>query len=315
MKMTKLALAMVVAGAASASIVGCHDGKDRPVTHSTTITVFDGYGLGCDVTVNGIAADEDINGAYILTTSQELDDGAVISASNCTDADTHTILPTLLGVSQSGGAAVSPITTLIVAAAVKAGGDPANLTAEALTSAKNAVVTKLGLGSYDPTNPATANYVKDVNDNAASQQQMQLALALTTLLKTLEKAAGENAEAAIAALATAVTNSETNIDLGDVSAIQTLMSDAASSAGGDEAVFDALTNTSAAVADKVAQIANADSVGAAAAITQAITQTIDNGGDLEDVQNTDTTDLPPIDVGTHTDPDTGETSSSGGTGA
>jgi hypothetical protein len=312
MKMTKLALAIVVAGATSAGIVGCHDSKDRHNSVSTTIDVFDGYALNCNVTANGIAAEEVGNGEYTVTSTQELPDGAVVSATDCVDADTGAQLPTLQGVAQQAGVAVSPITTLIVAAALASGGDPANLTAEAIQTATTAIVEKLGLGSYDPINPATANYVDDVGTNTTSQAQMQLGLAITTLLKTIEKAAGDDSDAAITALATAILDDADTIDLSDVVEVQALMTSAASQ---DETVATALETASDAAADKVAQIAGADSVGEAAAITQAIAQVLDDEeASVDDVADVDTEDLDPIDVGVVTDPDTGETGSTGGTG-
>lgn len=312
MKMTKLALAIVVAGATSAGIVGCHDSKDRHNSVSTTIDVFDGYALNCNVTANGIAAVEVGNGEYTVTTTQELPDGAVVSASDCVDADTGAQLPTLQGVAQQAGVAISPITTLIVAAALASGGDPANLTAEAIQSATDTIVEKLGLGSYDPINPETANYVDDVGTNTDSQAQMQLGLAITTLLKTIEKAAGEDSDAAISALASAILDDADTIDLSDVAEVQALMTSAASQ---DDSVAAALETASDAASDKVAQIAGADSVGEAAAITQAVSEVLDDdSASVDDVADVDTENLEPIDVGVHTDPDTGETGVTGGTG-
>lgn len=312
MKMTKLALAIVVAGATSAGIVGCHDSKDRHNSVSTTIDVFDGYALNCNVTANGIAAEEVGNGEYTVTTTQELPDGAVVSATDCVDADTGAQLPTLQGIAQQAGVAVSPITTLIVAAALANGGDPANLTAEAIQTATTAIVEKLGLGSYDPINPATANYVDDVGDNTTSQDNMKIGLAITTLLKTLEKAAGADSDAAFTALATAIVGTTGAIDLSDVGAVQTLMTDAAAQ---DESVAEAIAAASSAAAAKVAQIAGAATVGEAAAITQAIAQVLDDeDAAVDDVADVDTENLEPIDVGVHTDPDTGETGVTGGTG-
>lgn len=313
--MRKLALAVVVAGATSASVVGCHDSKDRSDTASvlTNIDIFDGYALGCTVTANGINGEEVGNGAYTITDSTALPVGAVISANGCRDADTNALLPEFKGVSQTEGAAISPITTLIVAAALAAGGDPANISSAAIETAKSAVVTNLNLGSYDPINPATANYVETVGTSVTSQQTMQAALAVSTLLKTVEKAAGDSSDAALTALAQAVVQSSAPINLGSTTAVQTLMTSAATI---DSTVATVLNTASTAAAEKVAQIASADNVADAAAIVQAVAVVLnDTSATVESVAVVVTTDLPPIQVGVTTDPDTGSTGGSGGTGS
>ncbi len=316
MKMKKTALALVVAAAASAGVVGCHDSKDRTQTYTTSIEVFDGYALGCTTTANGIAASEVGNGQYTLTTTSELAEGSVISSTGCTDADTGAQLPELKGVTQSGGAAVSPITTLIVAAAIAQGGDPANLSAAVIDSVTADIVANLGLGSYDPVNPATANYVDTVGTSETSQAQMQVALAISTLLVTVEKAAGTAAaDNAFQSVATAIADASAPINLESTAAIQTLMTSAAAL---DSSVASAITAASNAVAEAVATIASASSVDEAAAMAQAVTDAIEEATSVADADvptDDELEALPPIGVGVVTDPDTGATAGTGGTGA
>lgn len=312
--MKKIALAVVVAAAASAGVVGCHDSKDRQRSETTTIEVFDGFAIECNVSANGIDGEEVGNGTYRITSNSALPVGAVVVASNCEDLDTGALLPELKSVAQEGGVAVSPITTLIVAAALASGGDPANITAEALQTAKSAVVTNLGLTGYDPVDPDTANYVKTVTTSTTAQSQMQTAMAVATLLKTIEKSAGTSGDAAITALAQAVTQASTPVNLASTAAVQTLLTSAATAAG-DETVAAAINTASTAAAAKVAEIAAAPSVGAAAAITQAIATVLnDPSTSVTSVATVDTSDLPPINVGTSQDGSGGSTGGTGGTG-
>lgn len=315
MKMKKIALAVVVAAAASAGVVGCHDSKDRQRSETTTIEVFDGFAIECNVSANGIDGEEVGNGTYRIVSTDTLPVGAVVVASNCEDLDTGALLPELRSVAQEGGVAVSPITTLIVAAALASGGDPANITAEALQTAKTAVVTNLGLTGYDPVNPGTANYVKTVATSETSQSQMQTAMAVATLLKTVEKAAGTSGDAAITAVAQAVAQATTPINLASSAAVQTLLTTAATTAG-DETVAAAINTASTAAATKVAEIAAAPSVGAAAAITQAVAEVLNDPAiAVTAVATVDTTDLPPINVGKTEDGTGGTTGGTGGTGS
>lgn len=313
MNMRKLTLAVVVTAAASAGIVGCHDSKDRTDSVTTDVDVFDGYALECTVVTNDLSASELGNGGYRFTDTEALPTGAVISATTCVDADTGLELHELKGVAQEGGAAVSPITTLIVSAAIAQGGDPANITADVLTSVTNTIVTNLGLGTYNPISPSTANYVDTVGSSTTSQAIMQTALAISTLLTTVEKAAGTtSAEAAVTAVARAVAAATAPINLESTTAVQAVMTSAASL---DSSVATAINTASTAVAEKVADIASADSIGEAAAITQAIATVLNNdSAPVTSVADVDTDDLPPIDVGVVTDPDTGSTGGTGGTG-
>lgn len=323
MKMKKIALAVVVASTAAVGVVGCHDSKDHgssPDTETTTIEVFDGYALECDVSANGIAAEEVGGGTYTITDTTTLPPGAVVEATGCEDADTGALLPDLTGVAQEGGVAVSPFTTLIVAIAVASGGDPANLTDEAIAAATATVVEKFDLGSYNPTDPATANYVETVADSEESQGAMQLGLALTTLLKVIERATGDDASTAISALATVIADTDGTIDLAEAGTVESLLAAAATEAG-DETLTAALEDASDAAASIVQAIASAESVGQAAAAAEAAAEvlndeTTDITTVIEDINAIDVEELEPIDVGNggETPPLTGGTGGTGGAG-
>ncbi len=311
MNFRKTALALSVLGAVGMS--GCGGSSHDHPQVSTSVEVFDGFGLGCAVSVNGVAAAELGGGSYSAVGT--FSDGAVFSATGCTDADTDAKLPALSGVAQSGGVAISPITTLIVEAARAAnpGADTATVSATDLTAASTAIVTNLGLGSYDPVNPATANYVTAAAaaPTSASGDVMKQAMAISTLLKASEVSAGAAAASAVAAVAEAVANSTSVIDLAVEGNVTQLMTDAAAV---DAAVAAALAVASTAAAANVAAIANAADAGVAAAVTQAVAvvlndATADNVADVAAV--VPPTD--PIDIG-----DTGETgggsTGTGGTG-
>jgi hypothetical protein len=134
----------------------------------TFVDVFDGAAIGCRVSSGGTTATEVGDGAYTFATV--LDAGTVVTATGCTDSDTQSLLPQLSGVVQSGAVVISPITTLIVEAAiandVAAKGadlrtDARSILATALETAIAQIVTNLGLGDYQSTDPATANYQRD----------------------------------------------------------------------------------------------------------------------------------------------------------
>ncbi|MCG8314637.1 MAG: hypothetical protein MI976_15620 [Pseudomonadales bacterium] len=314
MKLRQLTIALALVGASSVGIVSCGGSSNDYPELSATIEIFDGYAIGCDATVNGVAASEEGNGVY--TFRGELSDGDVVSATGCTDADTGTALSTLQGVGVSGSAVVSPFTTMIVSLAQSRGGDPASLSASAISSAKSTIVSKLGLGSYDPTNPRTANYVSKAATNATAGAVMQKALTITTLLKAVEKLAGSaNAAAAVSAVTQALEDTSGTLDLTSSAALDTLLDNAAVIAS---SVAMALTDAKA-ITTKVAQIASAPSVGAAAAITQVVGESLDDDEqDIDDAAGTDTDDLEPIDVGTGSgnegDGDDDSSGSSGGSG-
>lgn len=314
MKMKKITVAVVMASAAATGIVGCHDSKDRPnPTPTTTVEVFDGYATACTVTYNTIPATEVRSGVYEFDIY--IPPFSIIEAINCVDVDTDVELPDLSGVNMEGGGVVSPITTLIVAAAraQNPGADPTNLSEEALAAAKATIVEKFDLGSYDPLDPETANYV-DTIDEPESQATMQLGLALTTLLKTIVAASPADAEAALAALATAIVNTEGTIELADATSVQTLLESAAEANPDLTAVFeDVYTNG----VDAIVAIAGAENVNLAAGIAQAVGQVIDDGGTLEEVAAIDLEAIEPIDVGTGGggEPVTPPTGGTGGSGS
>jgi hypothetical protein len=207
-------------------------------TATTSVDVFDGAAIGCSVSSNGTTAIEVGDGAYTFTTV--LDAGTVATATGCTDTDTQSLLPALSGVVQSGAVVISPITTLIVEAAiandVAAKGadlrtDARSISATALETAIARIVTNLGLGDYQPTDPASANYVAaakaDTTGTTPAAVAMRVSLAISTLLKSVEVSAGPaNARAAVAAVSQAIVNSLTVVDLTQTTGVEAVMTEA-----------------------------------------------------------------------------------------
>lgn len=194
MKMNKLALAVIIAGTTAVAVSGCNGSKHRPSAGQTPVTVFDGYGIRCTIDANGLRGTAGSGvGKYVITDRFALPAGAVVSATGCTDNDTGARLPAFLGAAQTGGAIASPFTTLIVAHVRNLGGDPANLSQDALNSAAATIRTNLGLPtSYNPLDPATADYVATINTSTPGSAQddlMRTGLALTTLMKLVASTA------------------------------------------------------------------------------------------------------------------------------
>ncbi|MCP4276039.1 MAG: Ig-like domain-containing protein, partial [Gammaproteobacteria bacterium] len=261
-------------------LLSCGGGSgDDSLPASTTIDVFDGAATGCTVTINGIAATELGEGQYSV--SGTFDDGIVISATGCTDSDTGLQLPTLAGVTQSGGAAVSPITTLIVQSALASDPTATSFPDDIILAAVKKVITNLGLTGYDPIDPSTANYVAnakaDTEGTGISAGAMRIALALSTLLKGAEiSAETTDANNVITAIAKAVATSTSTIDLSSSTAIATLLNDAGVDASAS--VADALAVTSDAIAESVAIIVStsgfiADSITVTTAIVTILNKT------------------------------------------
>jgi hypothetical protein len=210
-------------------------GDDSTNTVSTTVDVFDGAATGCTVTVNDLTAIETSGSFGKYTIASALDTGAVVTATNCTDTDTASKLPVMYGVVQSDGVAISPITTLIVASAIDTLGGGVSyrtgaraISASTLANAISKVKTNLGLGDYDPVDPATANYVSaakaDTTGAGTAAVAMRVSLAISTLLKTIEVSAGStDAATAVFAVAQSVVGSTVTIDLTDQAAITTVM--------------------------------------------------------------------------------------------
>ncbi|CBL44637.1 Hypothetical protein HDN1F_10540 [gamma proteobacterium HdN1] len=319
MKRNKLALAIIVAGAASITLVGCNDDSDRPASYRTNVAVFDGHAVGCTVTINGgeftAEANTNVAGQYTFrTVGERIPSGSVVTATGCIDADTRAPLPSFLGVTQGSGAVASPFSTLAVAAAQAAGGDPANLSQAAIDEAATRIAERLGLGKYNPINPKSANYVSNVGSSAQSQALMTTAMALSTLILAIEKSGSPStASAAVSAITQALLNSENPVDLKTTAGVQAFLASAAS--GANNAVVGGILNTtSGAVAEKIAQIAASPTPGAAGAIAQKLGQVLsDPESTIDDVGSTPTENLPPINVGTTPKPDdviTGGTGSS-----
>jgi hypothetical protein len=215
-------------------------GGDTVVTTTATTSadVFDGAAIGCSVSSNGTTAIEVGDGAYTFTTV--LDAGTVATATGCTDTDTQSLLPALSGVVQSGAVVISPITTLIVEAAIANDvaakvadlrTDAKSISATALETAIARIVTNLGLGDYQPTDPASANYVAaakaDTTGTTPAAVAMRVSLAISTLLKSVEVSAGPaNARAAVAAVSQAIVNSLTVVDLTQTTGVEAVMTEA-----------------------------------------------------------------------------------------
>jgi hypothetical protein len=98
------------------TLTACGGDGDTAATTTTSVDVFDGAAIGCSVSSGGITATEVGDGTYTFATVLEA--GAIVTVTGCTDADTQSLLPTLSGVPQSGAVVASPITTLIVEAAI-----------------------------------------------------------------------------------------------------------------------------------------------------------------------------------------------------
>jgi hypothetical protein len=215
-------------------------GSDTLVTTTanTSVDVFDGAAIGCSVSSDGTTATEVVDGAYTFTSV--LDAGTVVTATGCTDTDTQSLLPALSGVVQSGAVVISPITTLIVEAAiandVAAKGadlrtDARSISANALETAIAQIVTNIGLGDYKPTDPATANYIAaakaDTTGTTTAAVAMRISLAISTLLKSIEVSAGSaNASTAVAAVSQAIVNSLTVVDLTQTTDVAAVMTEA-----------------------------------------------------------------------------------------
>ena len=215
-------------------------GGDTVVTTSatTSVDVFDGAAIGCSVSSDGTTATEVGDGAYTFATV--LDAGTIVTATGCTDTDTQSLLPTLSGIVQSGAVVISPITTLIVEAAIATdvAAKGANLPTSARSISPTAmetaiaqIVTNLGLGDYKPTDPATANYVAaakaDATGTTPAAVAMRVSLAISTLLKSIEVSAGPaNASAAVTAVSQAIANSLSAIDLSQSAGVEAVMTEA-----------------------------------------------------------------------------------------
>jgi len=125
------------------TLTACGGDGDTAATTTTSVDVFDGAAIGCSVSSGGI------------------------TATGCTDADTQSLLPTLSGVPQSGAVVASPITTLIVEAAI----------------ANDVAVNSVDLGAgaarvlVGPTGPAglgtvVFNFAPTVNDDMNSSYSL-----------------------------------------------------------------------------------------------------------------------------------------------
>jgi len=179
------------------------------------------------VTSNGITATENGNGLY--TFNLVLTEGAVVTAIGCIDSDTQSQLPQLIGVTQSGAAVISPITTLIVetaiAKAIAAGKTSTelrsglvSLPATELDIATTSIVNNLGLGDYKPTDSKTANYITaakgDPTGTANSAMVMRVSLSVSTLLKSVAVSVGStDSSGAISLVSQGVAESTAPIDL------------------------------------------------------------------------------------------------------
>jgi hypothetical protein len=195
-------------------------------TETVSADVFDGAALGCLVKSNGATAMEVGDGVY--TFEAVLIEGAFAMASGCKDSDTQALLPNLSGVIQSGAVVISPITTLIVEAAiakdVAAGANAANLRAgvtrisvNELETAKAMVVKNLGLGNYQPMDPITANYIAaakaDSTGSGTAAVAMRASLAISSMLQSLEISAGSlDASIIVSAVAQALAESSSVVD-------------------------------------------------------------------------------------------------------
>ncbi len=237
-------------------------------TATTSVAVFDGAAIGCSVSSAGTTATEVGDGAYTFATV--LDAGTIVTATGCTDTDTQSLLPTLSGIVQSGAVVISPITTLIVEAAivndVAAKGadlrtDAKSISVTALQAAIAQIVANLGLGDYQPTDPATANYVAaakaDTTGTSTAAVAQRISLAMSILLKSIEVSAGPaNASAAVTAVSQAIVNSLSVVDLTQTTGIAAVMTAAQTIAQIETASIDQIQTVSEAIKILVNTIIN-----------------------------------------------------------
>ncbi|MFT5664814.1 MAG: hypothetical protein ACI9V8_001023, partial [Urechidicola sp.] len=249
---------------------------NKATTVETRVDIFDGAALGCNVKANGVLVTEDGNGKYTL--SGVFSDGVVVSASGCIDSDTQSNLPQLLGVVLSDNVVISPITTLVVASALAAKvaieGESFQFSGQTLSvleieSASINVVTNLGLGKYDPINSATANYVNaaklDTTGTGTDAVAMRIGLAISTLIKAIEVLAGDvGSPFALAAVAKAVVDSSSEIDLTKQAPIEAVM---ASAQLIDPSVAFIIKSASLAISGVVALIGGSSSISDAISAT------------------------------------------------
>jgi hypothetical protein len=241
------------------TLTACGGGSGTVVTTTatTSVDVFDGAAIGCSVSSDGTTATEVGDGAYTFATV--LDTGTVVTATGCTDTDTQLLLPPLSGAVQSGAVVVSPITTLIVEAAISDLPTGArSISATALEKAITQIVTNLGLGDYKPTDPATANYVAaakaDTTGTSTAAVAQRISLAISTLLKSIEVSAGSaDASAAVSAVSQAIVNSLTVVDLTQTTSIEAVMTAAQTIA---PAVASAIQTASDAIVTLVTLVIN-----------------------------------------------------------
>jgi hypothetical protein len=249
------------------TLTACGGGDTAATTTTTTaVDVFDGAAIGCSVSSDGTVATEVGDGAYTFATV--LDAGTVVTATGCTDSDTQSLLPTLSGIVQSGAVVVSPITTLIVEAAIVKGvaakgvglrTGAKSVSTTALQAAIAQIVANLGLDDYKPTDPATANYVAaakaDTTGTTPAAVVMRVSLAISTLLKSIEVSAGPaNASAAVAAFSQAIVDSQSLIDLTQTTGVAAVMTKAKNLA--PPAVATAIQTASDAIVTLVTLIIN-----------------------------------------------------------
>jgi hypothetical protein len=128
----------------------------------------------------------------------------------------------------------------------------------ALQAAIAQIVANLGLGDYQPTDPATANYVAaakaDATGTTTAAVVMRVSLAISTLLKSVEVSAGPaNASTAVAAVSQAIVNSLTVVDLTQTTGVAAVMTEAQTIA---PAVASAIQTASDAIVTLVTLIIN-----------------------------------------------------------
>jgi hypothetical protein len=239
------------------SLTACGGDGYEGYTAATSVDVFDGAAIGCTVSYDGTVATEVGDGAYTFATV--LDNGSVVTAIGCTDSDTQSLLPIMSGVVQSVAVVISPITTLIVEAAIADLPTGAkSIATTALQAAIARIVANLGLGDYQPTDPATANYVAaakaDTTGTSTEAVAMRVSLAISTLLKSVEVSAGPaNASAAVAAVSQAIVNSLSVVDLSQSTSVEAVMTEAKTLA---PTVATAIQTASDAAVTLVTQIIN-----------------------------------------------------------
>ena len=242
------------------------DDIEAPILEgSTRVNVFDGPGIGCTVVAeDNTAAEIGTSEPGVYTLDFSFTDGTIVTATGCSHAQSGALLPTLYGAVYGEHAVVSPLSSLSVIAALStiaprlAESSYRIITTDILGDYQSRISTALGItNGYSPLIPQAAHYfdpaLSDSDGSSTEAGMMRQALAISTLLRGVEIAAGANAEAAVQAIARAFADAGDLVDLGTTAGVRSLLEDAVLI---DPSVSGELAIASDALAETVALIAS-----------------------------------------------------------